>query len=258
MAVAAGRSRRWLKASTWCAALADPVGRVTESWTRPNGMTIRGRVKVPLGVVGVIYESRRTSPPRRGLTLKAGNAVILRAARQPSARRAPSMPPHQRAARSQSAGGRDSLVPRAATAPPSYAAALDAHSRRHRARGRQSLVRAYRRSRGCRCSRISRASVIVIRRQGSGARHGQDHRDERQAAGALGVCGAAETLLVDRCRSRHAFAAAYRPCCSTPAARMLRDVRRAEGRYARETRQRAGLVTEYVDKITPPAWSIGG
>src|SRR5262249_24570532 len=36
-------------------ALADPVGTVTESWTRPNGMTIE-RVRVPLGVVGVIYE----------------------------------------------------------------------------------------------------------------------------------------------------------------------------------------------------------
>ncbi len=37
--------------------LADPVGKVTESWTRPNGMTIE-RVRVPLGVIGVIYESR--------------------------------------------------------------------------------------------------------------------------------------------------------------------------------------------------------
>jgi len=58
--------------------LADPVGRVTESWTRPNGMTIE-RVKVPLGVVGVIYESRpNVTADAGGLTLKAGNAVILR------------------------------------------------------------------------------------------------------------------------------------------------------------------------------------
>ena len=35
----------------------DPVGKVTESWTRPNGMTIE-RVRVPLGVIGIIYESR--------------------------------------------------------------------------------------------------------------------------------------------------------------------------------------------------------
>jgi glutamate-5-semialdehyde dehydrogenase len=58
--------------------LGDPVGRVTESWTRPNGMTIE-RVKVPLGVIGVIYESRPNVTADAGaLTLKAGNAVILR------------------------------------------------------------------------------------------------------------------------------------------------------------------------------------
>ena len=58
--------------------LADPVGRVTESWTRPNGMTIE-RVRVPLGVIGVIYESRPNVTADAGaLTLKAGNAVILR------------------------------------------------------------------------------------------------------------------------------------------------------------------------------------
>jgi glutamate-5-semialdehyde dehydrogenase len=58
--------------------LADPDGRVTESWTRPKGMTIE-RVKSPLGVVGVIYESRPNVTADAGaLTLKAGNAVILR------------------------------------------------------------------------------------------------------------------------------------------------------------------------------------
>jgi glutamate-5-semialdehyde dehydrogenase len=59
-------------------ALADPVGAVTESWTRPNGMTIE-RVRVPLGVIGVIYESRPNVTADAGaLCLKAGNAVILR------------------------------------------------------------------------------------------------------------------------------------------------------------------------------------
>ena len=58
--------------------LPDPVGTVTESWTRPNGMVIE-RVRVPLGVVGVIYESRPNVTADAGaLTLKAGNAVILR------------------------------------------------------------------------------------------------------------------------------------------------------------------------------------
>jgi glutamate-5-semialdehyde dehydrogenase len=59
-------------------ALADPVGTVMESWTRPNGMRIE-RVRVPLGVVGVIYESRPNVTADAGaLCLKAGNAVILR------------------------------------------------------------------------------------------------------------------------------------------------------------------------------------
>jgi glutamate-5-semialdehyde dehydrogenase len=56
----------------------DPVGTVTETWTRPNGMTIE-RVRVPLGVIGVIFESRPNVAADAGaLCLKAGNAVILR------------------------------------------------------------------------------------------------------------------------------------------------------------------------------------
>ena len=58
--------------------IADPVGVVTESWQRPNGMTIE-RVRVPLGVVGVIFESRPNVMADAGaLCLKSGNAVILR------------------------------------------------------------------------------------------------------------------------------------------------------------------------------------
>jgi glutamate-5-semialdehyde dehydrogenase len=58
--------------------LADPVGAVTERWTRPNGMTIE-RVRVPLGVIGIIYESRpNVTADAAALSLKAGNAAILR------------------------------------------------------------------------------------------------------------------------------------------------------------------------------------
>jgi glutamate-5-semialdehyde dehydrogenase len=58
--------------------LADPVGRVTERWQRPNGMMIE-RVRVPLGVVGIIYESRpNVTADAAALCLKAGNAAILR------------------------------------------------------------------------------------------------------------------------------------------------------------------------------------
>jgi glutamate-5-semialdehyde dehydrogenase len=58
--------------------LPDPVGRVIDQWTRPNGMVIE-RVRVPLGVIGVIFESRPNVTADAGsLALKAGNAVILR------------------------------------------------------------------------------------------------------------------------------------------------------------------------------------
>jgi glutamate-5-semialdehyde dehydrogenase len=60
------------------AALPDPVGRVLAEWTRPNGLAIQ-RVAVPLGVVGIIYESRpNVTADAGGLALKSGNAAILR------------------------------------------------------------------------------------------------------------------------------------------------------------------------------------
>ena len=60
------------------AGLADPVGEVTADWTRPNGLKIQ-RVRTPLGVIGVIFESRPNVTADAGaLCLKAGNAVILR------------------------------------------------------------------------------------------------------------------------------------------------------------------------------------
>ena len=58
--------------------LADPVGDVTAEWQRPNGLIIQ-RVRVPLGVIGIIYESRPNVTADAGaLCLKSGNAVILR------------------------------------------------------------------------------------------------------------------------------------------------------------------------------------
>jgi glutamate-5-semialdehyde dehydrogenase len=60
------------------AALADPVGEIIEGWKRPNGLEIL-KVRVPLGVVGIIYESRpNVTVDAAGLCIKAGNAVILR------------------------------------------------------------------------------------------------------------------------------------------------------------------------------------
>ena len=60
------------------AELPDPIGQVIGEWTRPNGLRIQ-RVRVPLGVIGIIYESRPNVTADAGaLCLKSGNAVILR------------------------------------------------------------------------------------------------------------------------------------------------------------------------------------
>lgn len=60
------------------AALADPVGSILQGWTRPNGLLI-SRVAVPIGVIGIIYEARPNVTADAGaLCLKAGNAAILR------------------------------------------------------------------------------------------------------------------------------------------------------------------------------------
>lgn len=60
------------------AALEDPVGEVTGMWNRPNGLQI-GKQRVPLGVIGIIYEARpNVTSDAAGLCLKSGNVVILR------------------------------------------------------------------------------------------------------------------------------------------------------------------------------------
>ena len=60
------------------AALPDPVGKITSMWRRPNNLLV-GRMKIPLGVIGIIYESRpNITADAAALCLKSGNAVILR------------------------------------------------------------------------------------------------------------------------------------------------------------------------------------
>ncbi|MEA1990672.1 MAG: glutamate-5-semialdehyde dehydrogenase [Thermodesulfobacteriota bacterium] len=59
-------------------ALPDPVGEIPKMWKRPSGLTV-GRVRIPLGVIGMIYESRpNVTIDAAGLCLKAGNAIILK------------------------------------------------------------------------------------------------------------------------------------------------------------------------------------
>lgn len=60
------------------AALEDPVGAITKTWSRPNGLEV-SRMRIPLGVIGIIYESRpNVTVDAAGLCFKSGNAVILR------------------------------------------------------------------------------------------------------------------------------------------------------------------------------------
>lgn len=60
------------------AALPDPVGEITGMWRRPNGIQV-GRMRIPLGVIGIVYEARpNVTADAAGLCLKSGNAVILR------------------------------------------------------------------------------------------------------------------------------------------------------------------------------------
>jgi glutamate-5-semialdehyde dehydrogenase len=64
------------------AALPDPIGEVIEEWTRPNGLLIR-KVRVPLGVVGIVYESRpNVTVDAAVLAFKTGNAVVLRGGKE--------------------------------------------------------------------------------------------------------------------------------------------------------------------------------
>ena len=59
-------------------ALQDPIGTILSSWTRPNGLII-SQIRVPMGVVGVIYESRpNVTSDSAGICIKSGNAVVLR------------------------------------------------------------------------------------------------------------------------------------------------------------------------------------
>jgi glutamate-5-semialdehyde dehydrogenase len=73
-----GRIRGMADGLLEVAELPDPVGEVTGMWRRPNGIQV-GRMRIPLGVIGIIYESRpNVTADAAGLCLKSGNAVVLR------------------------------------------------------------------------------------------------------------------------------------------------------------------------------------
>ena len=78
LALDAGRVEAIAAGVETVAALADPVGTVLAEWSRPNGLSIQ-RVRTPIGVIGVIFESRpNVAADASALALRAGNAIILR------------------------------------------------------------------------------------------------------------------------------------------------------------------------------------
>jgi glutamate-5-semialdehyde dehydrogenase len=186
-------------------ALKDPVGIVMESWTRPNGMRIE-RVRVPLGVIGIIYESRPNVTADAGvLCLKAGNAAILRGGSD-------SMRSSRAILAALSEGLRGAGLPEAAiqlvptrdrAAVGLMLAGLDGNLDVIVPRGGKGLV-----------ARVQAEARVPVFAHLEGVCHVFVHR-----AAALdmakkivlnakmrrtGVCGAAETLLVDRgCTATH-------------------------------------------------------
>jgi len=180
-------------------AIEDPVGAVTESWTRPNGLLIE-RVRVPLGVVGVIFESRPNVAADAGsLCLKAGNAVILRGGSE-SFRSCRAI--HAALIR----GLREAGLPEAAvtlvptrdrTAVGLLLGGLDGHIDMIVPRGGKSLV-----------ARVQNEARVPVFAHLEGLCHVYvDGAANPEMARSIvvnakmrrtGVCGAAETLLVDR------------------------------------------------------------
>ena len=208
--------------------LRDPVGAVTESWTRPNGMTIE-RVRVPLGVIGVIYESRPNVTADAGaLCLKAGNAVILRGGSD-SFRSSRAI--HAALAAGVNAAGLPeaaiSLVPtRDRAAVGLMLAGLDNCIDVIVPRGGKGLV-----------ARVQTEARVPVFAHLDGNCHvyvdGAANLDMAKTIllnakmRRTGVCGAAETLLVDRACARDASCAAGQ------------DAARRRLRSARRRRQRA-------------------
>ena len=181
------------------AALPDPVGRVLATFERPNGLRIE-RVATPLGVVGVIYESRPNVTADAGaLCLKSGNAVVLRGGSDSF---------HSSAAihASLAAGLAEAGLPEAAISRAPFTAreavgemlqGLDGALDVIVPRGGRSLV-----------ERVQREARVPVFAHLEGIVHVYVHAaaDPQKALGIVvnskmrrtGICGAAETLLIDR------------------------------------------------------------
>ncbi len=178
-------------------ALKDPVGQVIDGWTLPNGLRVE-KVRVPLGVVGVIYEGRPNVTVDAGvLAVKAGNAVLLRGSR--TAERTNAV----LAAVMQEAGEREGLPPGSLQAvPPTRESATDLM----RARGLVDLL--IPRGGADLIDTVVRESLVPVIETGVGNCHVYVDRgaDLEKALAILvnakvqrpSVCNAAETFLVHR------------------------------------------------------------
>jgi glutamate-5-semialdehyde dehydrogenase len=231
------------------AALADPVGTVAASWDRPNGMHIE-RVRVPLGVVGVIYESRpNVTADAGGLCLKAGNAVILRGGSDSF--RSSCAIHAALAAGLRQAGLPDTaiqLVPtRDRDAVGQMLAGLDGMIDVIVPRGGRSLV-----------ARVQAEARLPVFAHLDGNCHVYvDRAADPAMAQAIvlnakmrrtGICGAAETLLVDRAAAATQLVPLVRMLLDAGCAvRGDRDVQAADPRVTAATA--ADWSTEYLDAI---------
>ena len=187
------------------AALPDPVGTVIAEWTRPNGLRIQ-RVRVPLGVIGIIYESRPNVTADAGaLCLKSGNAVILRGGSESFHS---SHAIHAALVAGLHAGGLPAaaiqMVPTANRDAVGY---LLAHMQEFIdvivPRGGKSLI-----------ARVQADARVPVMGHLEGLCHDYVHRSADVAMATevvlnakmrrTGICGAAETLLIDRdCLATH-------------------------------------------------------
>lgn len=179
------------------AAQPDPVGRVISEWTRPNGLLIR-RVAQPMGVIGMIYESRpNVGADAAGICLKAGSAVILRGGSE-SLRSARAI--HAAIAEGlRTAGLPEAAVQIAPSADRAFVGAM------LRASGQIDLI-IPRGGKGL-VTRVMEEARVPVLAHAEGLCHTYVHEaaDPAMARGILanakmrrtGICGATETLLID-------------------------------------------------------------
>lgn len=183
--------------------LPDPVGEVVRMWRRPNGMQV-GKMRVPIGVIGIIYESRpNVTADAASLCLKSGNAVVLRGGSE-------AIHSNQAIARLLSSaaekagvpGGAISLLERTEREGVSAMLKLDAYIDLIIPRGGEGLIRA-----------VSQQATVPIIKHDKGVCHtyvdaGADLEQAREICVNAkvqrpGTCNAMETLLVDQSIAPH-------------------------------------------------------